>query len=98
MKCVLGFAALAALLVLPAVAEEAPKPDSKKKEDVAIQQIDAQIANAKVDKSNPNWRTTLTKPEKVTFDAKHKYYAIMETNKGRIKIESGSGSVRLMKS
>jgi cyclophilin family peptidyl-prolyl cis-trans isomerase len=87
MKCALGFAALAALLLLPAAAEEAPKPDSKKKEDVAIQQIDAQIKNANVDKSNAGWRTKLTKPEKVAFDAKHKYYALMETNKGLVKIE-----------
>ena len=87
MKCALSFVALAALLALPAAAGEAPKPDSKKKEDVAIQQIDQQIAKANVDKSNANWKTKLPKPEKVAFDAKHKYYALMETTKGLIKIE-----------
>ena len=88
MKCAFGFIALAVLLALPAAAADAPTTDSKKKkEDVAIQQIDAQIAKANVDKTNANWRTTLPKPELATFDAKHKYYAMMETNKGLVKIE-----------
>ena len=87
MKCALSFVALAALLALPAAAGEAPKTDSKKKEDVAIQQIDAQITKANVDKTNSSWRTKLPKPESVAFDAKHKYYAMMETNKGLVKIE-----------
>jgi peptidyl-prolyl cis-trans isomerase B (cyclophilin B) len=87
MKRAFGFVALAALLALPAAAGDAPKTDSKKKEDAAIQQIDAQIAKAAVDKSNAGWRTKLPKPEKVAFDAKHKYYALMETNKGTVKIE-----------
>jgi cyclophilin family peptidyl-prolyl cis-trans isomerase len=87
MKRAVCVVALAAWMALPSVAADAPQTDSKKKEDPAIQQIDAQIAKAAVDKANANWRTTLPKPEKVTFDAKHKYYALMETNKGLIKIE-----------
>jgi cyclophilin family peptidyl-prolyl cis-trans isomerase len=87
MKGAFGFVALAVLLALPAAAGDAPATDSKKKEDAAIQQIDAQIAKANVDKSNPSWRTKLPKPEVATFDAKQKYYAMMETNKGLIKIE-----------
>ena len=87
MKHALRYVALAALLALPAVAADAPKTDTKKKEDGAIQQIEDQIAKANVDKSSGNWRTSLPKPEKVTFDAKKKYYALMETNKGPIKIE-----------
>jgi peptidyl-prolyl cis-trans isomerase B (cyclophilin B) len=87
MKRALSFVALAAWMALPAVAADAPKPDSKKKEDAAIQQIDEQITKAAVDKSSADWRTKLPKPEKVAFDAKHKYYALMETNKGLVKIE-----------
>jgi len=87
MKCAFSFVALAVLLALPAAAGDAPTTDSKKKEDVAIQQIDAQIAKANVDKSGSSWRTKLPKPEVATFDAKHKYYAMMETNKGLVKIE-----------
>ena len=87
MKCVLSLVALAACMALPAGAADAPNTDSKKKEDVVIQQVDAQIAKANVDKSSASWRTKLPKPESVAFDAKHKYYALMETNKGLIKIE-----------
>jgi cyclophilin family peptidyl-prolyl cis-trans isomerase len=87
MKRALGFVTLAAWMALPAPAADAPKTDSKKKEDVAIQQIDQQIAKANVDKSNSAWRTRLSTPEKATFDAKHKYFALMQTNKGPVKIE-----------
>ncbi len=87
MKCALCFVALAVLVALPAAAADAPTTDTKKKEDVAIQQIDAQIAKANVDKAGSSWRTKLPKPEQATFDAKHKYYAMMETNKGLVKIE-----------
>ena len=87
MKGAFGFVALAVLLALPAAAGDAPTTDSKKKEDAAIQQIDAQIAKANVDKTNANWRTKLPKPEVATFDAKQKYYAMMETTKGLVKIE-----------
>jgi cyclophilin family peptidyl-prolyl cis-trans isomerase len=78
---------LAAWLALPAAAAEAPKIAANKKEDVAIQQIDQQIAKAGVDKANTNWKTNLPKFDKVSFDASHKYYALMNTNKGLVKIE-----------
>jgi cyclophilin family peptidyl-prolyl cis-trans isomerase len=88
MKRVMGSVALVASLALPAAAAEAPKlAANTKKEDVAIQQIDQQIAKAGVDKSKPDWRTKVPKFEKVTFDANRKYYALMTTNKGPVKIE-----------
>ena len=87
MKRALGFVALAAVLALPAAAGEAAKTDVKKKEDVAIQQIDQQIAKANVDKTGSSWKTKLPKPEQVAFDPAHKYYALMETNKGLVKIQ-----------
>ena len=40
-----------------------------------------------MDKSNSGWRTKLTKPEKVEFDLAKTYVAVMETNKGPIKIQ-----------
>jgi cyclophilin family peptidyl-prolyl cis-trans isomerase len=79
--------ALVASLALPAAAAEAPKVAASKKEDVAIQQIDQQIAKGNVDKAKSDWKTKLPKPEKVAFDAAHKYYAVMTTNKGPVKIE-----------
>lgn len=65
-----------------AAAQEA----DKKVEDSAMQQIDAMITKAKVDKTNPNWRTSLPKPEQATFDSSHTYFARMETTKGPIVI------------
>ena len=87
MKRAMGFVALVAWLALPAAAAEAPKIAVNKKEDVAIQQIDQQIAKGSVDKAKADWKTNLPKPEKVAFDANHKYYALMKTNKGLVKIE-----------
>jgi peptidylprolyl isomerase len=55
--------------------------------DKAIMMIDDMIAKAKVDKSNAQWRTTLTKPEVATFDPAKTYYAHMTTNKGPITIK-----------
>jgi cyclophilin family peptidyl-prolyl cis-trans isomerase len=87
MKRALTFVALATWMALPVAAADAPKTDTGKKEDVAIQQIDQQIAKANVDKTGASWKTKLPKPEKVAFDPKHKYFAMMETNKGLVKIE-----------
>ncbi len=77
---VLGVALSAAL------AADAPKP-AKGVEDKAVQQINEQIVKANVDKSSAGWRTSLPKPTVVPFDAKHTYYALMQTNKGPIKIK-----------
>lgn len=88
MRHAIGFVVLAAALALPAAAAEAPKvAATKKKEDVAIQQIDQQITKANVDKSKSGWKTSLPMPEKVAFDPAHTYFALMETNKGPIKIQ-----------
>ena len=56
------------------------------KEDV-IQTIDQQITKANVDKSRSGWKTRLPKPEKVEFDTSKSYFALVETNKGPIKIQ-----------
>ena len=80
----LGFLVVSAALALPALAAA---DAAAKKEDPAIQQIDQQIAKANVDKNSSAWRTKLPKPEKVTFDPKQTYTAVMETNKGVVKIK-----------
>jgi cyclophilin family peptidyl-prolyl cis-trans isomerase len=67
-------------------AEDVANEDATDK-DEAIMQIDELIKEAAVDKSDPKWRTTLTRPEKATFDPSHTYYARMETNKGPILIK-----------
>ena len=53
--------------------------------DKSLMTIDAQVA--KVDKSKPNWKTTLPKPEMMTFDDTKTYWAHMNTNKGPITIK-----------
>ena len=53
--------------------------------DPSLMTIDAQVA--KVDKSKPNWKTTLTKPELMKFDDSKTYYCRMVTNKGPILIK-----------
>jgi peptidyl-prolyl cis-trans isomerase B (cyclophilin B) len=55
--------------------------------DAAIAAIDAQIAKAKVDKSKSDWKSHLSKPEQVSFDAKKTYYWDLETNKGPIEVK-----------
>ena len=78
---------LLALVLAPALggcgpgSAPAPAPDS------AITEIDAFIAQQKIDKTQPGWKTSLTQPPKVTFDPKRTYYWILQTGKGRLKVE-----------
>jgi len=64
-------------------AEEKSMTDS----DPAIAAIDAQIAKAKLDKSDPRWKQRLPKPEKVSFTSGKNYYWDLTTNKGPIEIK-----------
>lgn len=92
-------ALLVAATFAVACAEETKTTDASKKpapglakaathttQDKAMLQIDQQVQAAKVDKSKPNWRTTLTKPAAATFDADHKYFVNMTTTKGKVVI------------
>ena len=78
---------LLALVLAPALggcgpgSAPAPAPDS------AITEIDAFIAQQKIDKTQPGWKTSLPQPPKLTFDPKRKYYWILQTGKGRLKVE-----------
>lgn len=47
--------------------------------------IDEQIT--KVDKSKPNWKTTLPKPERMSFEEGKTYHARMATTKGPILLK-----------
>jgi cyclophilin family peptidyl-prolyl cis-trans isomerase len=82
MKNVRVAALAATVIVTGALVAAAPA-----KEDAAIKQIDDQIAKAKIDKSDPAWRTKLPKPEQATFTPGAKYYARFATSKGPIKIK-----------
>ncbi|MHB8764560.1 MAG: peptidylprolyl isomerase [Deferrisomatales bacterium] len=56
-------------------------------EDKAVKAIEEQIAKAKVDTANPNWRTKVPKPQAVAFDPARKYFVRMTTNKGPIRLK-----------
>ncbi|HLK12048.1 MAG TPA: peptidylprolyl isomerase [Candidatus Binatia bacterium] len=55
--------------------------------DKAITMIDEMITKAKVNKADPNWRTSLPKPDVVAFDPAHSYFVVLQTGKGRIRIK-----------
>jgi peptidyl-prolyl cis-trans isomerase B (cyclophilin B) len=65
----------------------AKKATTGASKDRAMQQIEQQIAKAKVDKTKSGWKTSLPKPTPVTFDPSKQYFARMVTNKGPILIK-----------
>jgi peptidyl-prolyl cis-trans isomerase B (cyclophilin B) len=56
-------------------------------QDKAVAAIDAFIAEAKIDQSADGWKTSLSKPPMVEFDAGANYYWDIETNVGNIEIK-----------
>ena len=65
----------------------APADPAAGKKDKTLSQIDQMAANAKVDKSNARWRTSLPKPTPASFEPGKTYFVKMETTKGPIKIK-----------
>jgi cyclophilin family peptidyl-prolyl cis-trans isomerase len=56
-------------------------------EGVALQQIDTFIEESKIDTTKDSWRTDLPKPNVVMYEKGADYFAVMETNKGTIRIK-----------
>ena len=52
-----------------------------------IPDIDAQVAQANVNREKSSWRTSLSKPKVATFDPKKSYFMNVTTNKGPIRIK-----------
>ncbi|MED5199017.1 MAG: peptidylprolyl isomerase [Gemmatimonadota bacterium] len=67
-------------------AEEKAQPE-KRNQPMGADAINVFIEEAKIDKSRPNWKTQLPKPPRVKFDPDKKYYWLLETNKGNIRIQ-----------
>jgi cyclophilin family peptidyl-prolyl cis-trans isomerase len=84
MKTLLAAAVCAACV---GISVAAPAQQAAGKKDKALSQIDQLVTTAKVDKSNPRWRTSLAKPTVASFEAGKTYFVRMETNKGPIKIK-----------
>jgi cyclophilin family peptidyl-prolyl cis-trans isomerase len=84
-------------LVLPTglQAEEPPKsaPAATKekpmtgKSDAALTEIDKFIAEKKIDKTKSGWKTSLPKPPKLSFTSGKKYFWVLQTSKGTIKVQ-----------
>ncbi len=70
-------------LISASAAEEKTMPAT----DPAIVAIDKQIADAKIDKTNANWKSRLPKPTKVPFTSGKKYIWVLDTNKGVIEVQ-----------
>ena len=79
-------ATLVAGTVVAADEKPAPKKDAAPAKDPAIAEVDKFIAEQKIDKASPSWKTSLPKPPKLTFTKDKKYVWVLETNKGPIKI------------
>ncbi len=54
--------------------------------DGASAAIDAFIAEQSVDKSKPRWKESLKRPPKVKFDSGKKYFWLLSTSQGDIKV------------
>lgn len=66
--------------------ETSSQPSSQVTDAKPIETIDAFINNAKIDKSKPDWKTTLPEPPELTFNSNENYYWDLNTNKGKITI------------
>ena len=65
----------------------AAEAEEEKEKDVAIVAIDEFIEKQQVDKSKSGWKTSLSKPPKVEFEADKTYYWNLDTNVGNMKIK-----------
>ncbi len=66
----------------PAKKEAAPVSAT----DPAVAAIDKFIADQKIDTKKTGWKTSLPKPPKATFTSGKKYFWVLATNKGTIKV------------
>jgi len=55
--------------------------------DPAIEQLEAFIGTLDIDKNRADWKTNLSKPPQISFEANKKYYWDLQTNQGNMAIE-----------
>jgi peptidyl-prolyl cis-trans isomerase B (cyclophilin B) len=77
---VLASAVVAASVALPTVAAQAA-------EDPALAEMDKFIAEQKIDKTKPDWKTHLKKPPRLRFPKGTEYFWNLETTSGAIKVK-----------
>ena len=64
-----------------------PTPPPNPTDDPAIAACDAFIQKAGIDTSKARWKTDLSEPPKLPFDAKRTYFWVIDTNVGTIKVK-----------
>ena len=57
------------------------------KPDPAIESVNSFIETQNIDKTKVEWKTTLEKPELVTFNSEAKYFWDLETSEGKLVVE-----------
>jgi cyclophilin family peptidyl-prolyl cis-trans isomerase len=63
-----------------------PEPAKPAAADEALPKMREFITSKAIDKTKPNWKTTLPMPPKLTFDPARKYFWLLNTTEGPIKI------------
>ncbi len=75
---------LASALAASALRLAGAAPPSPAPSDPALADIDRQIAAAKIDRKNPDWKFDVPKPRAAPFDPAKRYLAKVETNLGTV--------------
>jgi len=75
--------ALLAITMLLGCSQKVQEPPEDIKEDITEEKKEEKIELA-IDKSNPNWKQRLAKPELMTFKKSERLYWDMVTNKGKM--------------
>lgn len=90
MRRTLSAALVAALLAAALIVTDSAHAAEEKKPmadtDPALAAIDKQIADLKIDKSSPSWKTRLPKPTQASFTAGKTYLWVLDTTKGPIEV------------
>jgi cyclophilin family peptidyl-prolyl cis-trans isomerase len=82
-----SFALLAGVLLVGGCAGKQPEAPVTYTGPDPLVTIDAFIADRHIDTDDPTWRTHVPRPPAVAFDPTKKYYWVLQTNVGTVKIE-----------
>ena len=57
-----------------------------------LSQVDGLIEKARIDKSNPAWRSTVPRPEVASFSTGYRYFARIQTTRGAVRVRLNPGT------
>ena len=78
---------LAACSAEPKTSPPAGDPEAAPSGVAALKSWEDYVNQVSIDKSNPNWRVSLSRPPTFSFDENKSYYWVLETKYGTIKIK-----------